>query len=60
MRAILGQWIGGLEVPVVLMPLPLPQDLDEVCDPGPYQARLAEAAAETGCTLHDPLPTLLE
>lgn len=59
MRAILRQWIAKLDMPVVLMPLPLPQHLDEVCDPGPYQARFAEVAAETGCTLHDPLPALL-
>jgi carbamoyltransferase len=59
MRAILSQWIGAIDKPVVLMPLPLPQHLDEVCDAGPYQARFAELAAELGCVLHDPLPDLL-
>jgi lysophospholipase L1-like esterase len=59
MRAILSEWIGKQRRPVVLMPLPLPQHLDEVCDPAPYQARFAELAAELGCTLHDPLPKLL-
>jgi lysophospholipase L1-like esterase len=59
MRAILAQWIGALARPVVLMPLPLPQHLDQVCDPAPYQARFAELARDTGCTLHDPLPDLL-
>jgi len=59
MRAILAQWIGALKRPVVLMPLPLPQHLDQVCDAAPYQARFAELARETGCTLHDPLPDLL-
>jgi lysophospholipase L1-like esterase len=59
MRAILRQWIGALRRPVVLMPLPLPQHLDQVCDAAPYQERFAELARETGSTLHDPLPELL-
>ena len=59
LRAILAQWIGALQRPVVLMPLPLPQHLDEVCDAAPYQARFAELARELGCTLHDPLPDFL-
>lgn len=59
MRAILSQWIRALEKPVVLVPLPLPQHLDEVCDAVPYQARFAELAADLGCRLHDPLPGLL-
>jgi lysophospholipase L1-like esterase len=59
MRAILTQWIGAIEGPVVLMPLPLPQHLDQTCDPAPYQARFAELAAELGCSLHDPLPDFL-
>ena len=59
MRAILAQWIRAQQRPVVLMPLPLPQHLDEVCDAGPYQQRFAELAGELGCVLHDPLPALL-
>jgi hypothetical protein len=59
MRAILAQWIGAIKRPVILMPLPLPQHLDEVCDASAYQARFAELAAELRCTLHDPLPELL-
>jgi len=59
MRAILAQWIGALDKPVILMPLPLPQHLDETCDATPYQARFGELARELGCTLHDPLPELL-
>jgi hypothetical protein len=59
MRAILTQWVRALERPVVLMPLPLPQHIDEVCDSSGYQARFAELAAELGCTLHDPLPAFL-
>lgn len=59
MRAILKQWIDSLDRPVVLMPLPLPQHIDETCDATGYQARFAELAAELGCTLHDPLPAML-
>ena len=59
MRAILAQWIGSLKQPVILMPLPLPQHIDEICDATSYQTRFAELAAELGCTLHDPLPHFL-
>jgi carbamoyltransferase len=59
MRAILMQWVRALDKPVVLMPLPLPQQIDEMCDASGYQARFAELAAELGCTLHDPLPHFL-
>ena len=59
MRAILSQWIGAIDRPVLLMPLPLPQHLDQVCDSAGYQARFCELAAELGCALHDPLPDLL-
>jgi len=59
MRAILTEWIRSLDRPVLLMPLPLPQHLDETCDPAPYQARFAELALELDCRLHDPLPDLL-
>jgi lysophospholipase L1-like esterase len=58
MRAILRQWIGAMDRPVVLMPLPLPQHIDEVCDASGYQARFAELARELGCVLHDPLADL--
>jgi carbamoyltransferase len=59
LRAILRQWIGALDRPVILMPLPLPQHIDETCDASGYQARFAELAAELGCTLHDPLADFL-
>lgn len=59
MRAILVRWIRSLPPgPVVLMPLPLYQHVEGTSDAAPYQARFAEVAAATGCTLHDPLPDL--
>lgn len=60
MRAILEQWVRAIDKPVVIMPIPLPQHIDEMCDASSYQARFAELASELGCTLHDPLPDLLQ
>jgi len=59
MRAILTEWIAAIGKPVLLVPLPLPQHLDQTCDASGYQARFAELAAATHCMLHDPLPELL-
>jgi carbamoyltransferase len=59
MRAILSLWIRALDKPVLLMPLPLPQHLDQTCDPSGYRARFTELSGELGCYLHDPLPDLL-
>ena len=59
MRAILVQWVRAISKPVLLMPIPLPQHIDQSCDASACQARFAELAAELGCVLHDPLPALL-
>jgi carbamoyltransferase len=59
MRAILSQWIRALDKPVLLLPLPLPQHLDQTCDASAYRARFTELTGELGCYLHDPLPDLL-
>lgn len=60
MRAILEQWIRGHDKPVVLMPIPLHQYVEGTADARPYQARFRELAAAVGCTLHDPLPDLMQ
>lgn len=60
MRAILSQWIRPIGKPVVIMPIPFPQHIDETCDGSSYHARFAELATELGCRLHDPLPDLLQ
>jgi carbamoyltransferase len=59
MCAILKQWAKEYAGRIVLMPLPLPQHLDEACDPSQYQARFTELAGEASFILHDPLPALL-
>lgn len=60
MRAILAQWIRASSKPVLVVPLPLYQHIEETSDAGPYQARFRELAADTGCAVHDPLPDLLK
>jgi carbamoyltransferase len=60
MRAILAQWIREMVSNVVIMPIPLYQHVEETSDASGYQARFRELAAELGCTLHDPLPDLLQ
>jgi carbamoyltransferase len=59
MRAIVTRWVRSLTVPVVLMPLPLYQHIEETSDASGYQARFRELADELGCELHNPLPDLL-
>lgn len=59
MRAILTQWIRAVPGPVLLMPIPFHQHVEELSDATAYRARFAELAAELGCQLHDPLPDLL-
>jgi lysophospholipase L1-like esterase len=59
MRAILSQWVRSLARPVILVPLPLYQHIEETSDATPYQERFRELADELGCALHDPLPDFL-
>ncbi len=58
MRRILEEWIVAYGGPVLLVPIPLYQFVEETSDPTHYQARFAEVAEATGCHLHDPLPDL--
>ena len=59
LKRILLEWIRGHKQPVLLMPLPLSQHIEETSDAGPYQERFRELAGEAGCHYHDPLPDLL-
>ena len=58
MRAVLKEWIGQVKRPVILMPWPVLQYIEETASPESCRARFREVAAETGCTLHDMLPDL--
>lgn len=60
MRKILENWIIQHQKPVILMPIPLYQHIEETSDASAYQMRFQELADATGCTLHDPLTDLLE
>lgn len=60
MRAILEEWICNHPKPVLLMPIPAFIYVEELKDPSNYQARFHELVeVATNCTLHDPLPRLL-
>src|SRR5262249_53288934 len=59
LAAILKRWIGEHAGPVLLVPLPLYQYVEETADAAAYRQRFRELAADAGCRLHDPLPDLL-
>lgn len=56
MHAILARWTGESAAPVLLVPVPLYQYVEETSSPDAYQRRFRELAADTGAMLHDPLP----
>jgi len=58
MRAVLLEWIGAVKQPVILMPWPVLQYIEETASPEHCRARFREVAEEAGCTLHDMLPDL--
>lgn len=58
LRAILLAWRAVIDKPVVLMPLPLYQHVEQTADPAGYRARFAELAKDGDFILHDPLDDL--
>ena len=56
MKAILERWIGEVEAPVILMPIPLYQYVEETASAKAYQARFRELENKPRVTVHDPLP----
>tara|TARA_B100001057_G_scaffold360293_1_gene362598 strand:- start:1466 stop:2470 length:1005 start_codon:yes stop_codon:yes gene_type:complete len=60
MQKILENWIIHHKKPVILMPIPLYQHVEETCDASAYQERFQELSKSTGCILHDPLIDLLK
>jgi carbamoyltransferase len=59
MRAILERWIREHPKPVLLMPIPLHNFVEETSNPTAYQKRFREVREATGCFLHDPIEDLL-
>lgn len=60
MRAILEEWITNHPGPVLLMPLPLYQHIEEMSDPSHYQSCFREVVQATNCSYYDPLPDLVK
>jgi hypothetical protein len=56
MRAILSRWAGEAHAPVVVMPVPIYQYVEETASAAAYQERFRELGAELGVAVHDPLP----
>jgi GDSL-like Lipase/Acylhydrolase family len=59
MRAILLEWRAMHAGPMVVMPVPLYQHVEETASAAAYQRRFAELAAEADIIVHDVLPDLL-
>lgn len=56
MKAIIGQWISECEKPVIIMPIPLYQYVEETASPDGFRERFAELSKSAGVTMHDPMP----
>lgn len=56
MQAILRRWIGEVEAPLVICPIPLYQHIEETASPKAYQQRFASLADPPRVVVHDPLP----
>jgi GDSL-like Lipase/Acylhydrolase family len=56
MRAVLARWVSESAAPVLLVPLPIYQYVEETSPSHAYRARFRELAQEAGVELHDPLP----
>lgn len=56
MKAIFRQWIAECEKPVIIMPIPLYQYVEETASPDGFRERFSELSAFPGVTLHDPMP----
>jgi lysophospholipase L1-like esterase len=59
MKAIFRQWAGESRAPVIIMPIPLYQYVEETASAAAYQARFDELSPLDGVTIHDPLPDYL-
>jgi carbamoyltransferase len=58
MRALLLAWRETCQSPLLVVPLPLYQHVEETADASAYQQRFRELASETGIAVHDVLPDL--
>ncbi|BBM81678.1 SGNH/GDSL hydrolase family protein [Candidatus Uabimicrobium amorphum] len=58
LSAILKEWISDSPKPVLVVPIPVYHYIEGISNACHYQNRFEELRQETGCILHDPLPTL--
>ena len=58
LRAILERWQRESRVPLLVVPIPMHQHIDEVSSSVALRARFQELSADSGAVLHDPLPDL--
>lgn len=58
MRALLLAWREASRSPLLVVPLPLYQHVEETADASAYQQRFRELASETGIAVYDVLPGL--
>ncbi len=59
MKAILVKWIGEMNRPVVICPIPLYQYIEGTASPEGYRARFRELEEIEGVVVHDPLDDFL-
>lgn len=58
MRAILTAWRDASKAPIMVVPLPLYQHVEETADATAYRKRFSELASECHIPVHDVLPDL--
>jgi carbamoyltransferase len=56
LEAIVARWAAESRAPVVVVPVPLYQYVEQTASPAAYQARFASLGALRGVEVHDPLP----
>ena len=56
MKAILRQWTSEITKPVIIMPIPLYQYIEETASADGFRARFAELKDWPGVTVHDIMP----
>jgi hypothetical protein len=59
MKAIFRKWIGELDKPVLLIPIPLYHYIEETASPEGYQVRFSELLDQEDVTIFDPMADYL-
>lgn len=59
MQAILTDWARSSRVPLLVVPLPIYQYVEDTSDPASYRVRFQELSRSAPCLLHDPMDDIL-